>query len=339
MDTFRIYKEEELLKTANGEYIVEAYKCRRVGDTIIGLCVNSSPMFCRAQKNVPKGDYSWIEVLKPTSSILEHDNTEERYNTICPKVVWGIAAYLLFHSYTDTKGRTLFKINQDVVQPSDLFRYYNEQNKKHYATLNKEDFDYYKSIDDTTSFDKEFIEHHIAQEESLINRQNTSIPDYIKEKAKEYIEWIKINYIKNEQCLKEKKNTPSPYSLEIIPNLKEEEKEEQTPINISELKSCFKVAFINAKVGDKEKGDKYETYFEMLIGDLQKKRTMIDYARIALIIHESKKINATIVPKSFKQWYEKFCKITNCKFNENYNKRCKLIGKEFNDLKERLYYL
>lgn len=226
MDTFRIYKEEELLKTANGEYIVEAYKCRRVGDTIIGLCVNSSPMFCRTQKNVPKGDYSWIEVLKPTSSILEHDNTEERYNTICPKVVWGIAAYLLFHSYTDTKGRTLFKINQDVVQPSDLFRYYNEQNKKHYTTLNKEDFDYYKSIGDTTSFDKEFIEHHTAQEESLINRQNASIPDCIKEKTKEYIEWIKINYIKNEQCLKEKKNTPSPYSLEIIPNLKEEEKED-----------------------------------------------------------------------------------------------------------------
>lgn len=193
MDTFRIYKEEELLKTVNGEYIVEAYKCRRVGDTIIGLCVNSSPMFCRAQKNVPKGDYSWIEVLKPTSSILEHDNTEERYNTICPKVAWGIAAYLLFHSYTDTKGRTLFKINQDVVQPSDLFRYYNEQNKKHYTTLNKEDFDYYKSIDDTTSFDKEFIEHHIAQEESLINRQNTVTPDYIKDKAKEYIEWIKGN--------------------------------------------------------------------------------------------------------------------------------------------------
>lgn len=146
-----------------------------------------------------------------------------------------------------------------------------------------------------------------------------------------------IIYLLIKQCNKLKDSNSK--HEQIIPNQKEEEKEEQTPINISELKSCFKVAFINAKVGDKEKGDKYETYFEMLIGDLQKKRTMIDYARIALIIHESKKINATIVPKPFKQWYKKFCKITNCKFNENYDKRCKLIGKEFDDLKECLYYL
>lgn len=214
MDTFRIYKEEELLKTVNGEYIVEAYKCRRVGDTIIGLCVNSSPMFCREQKNAPKGDYSWMEILKPTSSILAHDNIEEEYNTRCPKIAWGIAAYLLFHSYTDTKGRTLFKINQDVVQPSDLFRYYNEQNKKHYTTLNKEDFDYYKSIDNTTSFDKEFIEHHIAQEESLINRRNTSIPDYIKEKAKEYIEWIKGN--SNDKEIDKAHTNTTKYPSELI---------------------------------------------------------------------------------------------------------------------------
>lgn len=189
MNTIDVYKEEDLLKTINGKFIVEAYKHKITQNKVIGLCTNSFPMFCRKQDNVPDSDCSWMEILTSSPSILKHDNIEEEYNTRCPKIAWGIAAYLLFHSYTDTKGRALFKINQNAVQPSDLFRYYNEQNKKHYTTLNKEDFDYYKSIGDTTSFDKEFIEYHISQEESLINKQNTSIPDCIKEKAKEYIEW------------------------------------------------------------------------------------------------------------------------------------------------------
>lgn len=189
MNTIDVYKEEDLLKTINGKFIVEAYKHKITQNKVIGLCTNSFPMFCRKQDNVPDSDCSWMEILTSSPSILKHDNIEEEYNTRCPKIAWGIAAYLLFHSYTDTKGRTLFKINQNAVQPSDLFRYYNEQNKKHYTTLNKEDFDYYKSIGDTTSFDKEFIEYHISQEESLINKQNTSIPDCIKEKAKEYIKW------------------------------------------------------------------------------------------------------------------------------------------------------
>lgn len=193
MNTITIYKEEDLLKSINGNFIVEAYRCKRIQNTVIGLCTNSYPMFCRRQDNVHDSDYSWMEVLTPSSSILKHDNEEKEYNALCPKIAWGIAAYLLFHSYTDTKERVLFKMNQEVVQPSDLFQHYQEQNKIHYTILNKEDFDYYKSIGDTTSFDKEFFDYHIAQEESLINRQNVSIPDCIKEKAKEYIEWVKAN--------------------------------------------------------------------------------------------------------------------------------------------------
>lgn len=189
MNTDILYKEEDLLKSINGNFIVEAYRCKRIQNTVIGLCTNSYPMFCRRQDNVHDSDYSWMEVLTPSSSILKHDNEEKEYNALCPKIAWGIAAYLLFHSYTDTKERVLFKMNQEVVQPSDLFQHYQEQNKIHYTILNKEDFDYYKSIGDTTSFDKEFFDYHIAQEESLINRQNVSIPDCIKEKAKEYIEW------------------------------------------------------------------------------------------------------------------------------------------------------
>lgn len=214
MNTITIYKEEDLLKSINRNFIVEAYKHKRAQNTVIGLCTNSYPMFCRRQDNVPDSDYSWMEVLTPSSSILKHDNEEKEYNALCPKIAWGIAAYLLFHSYTDTKRRVLFKMNQEVVQPSDLFQHYQEQNKIHYTILNKEDFDYYKSIGDTTSFDKEFFDYHIAQEESLINRQNVSIPDCIKEKAKEYIEWVKA-YSNNKEIGKASINATR-YSKKLL---------------------------------------------------------------------------------------------------------------------------
>lgn len=118
-------------------------------------------------------------------------------------------------------------------------------------------------------------------------------------------------------------------SKEVVPSQEKEEKEEQIPINIPELKSCFKVSFLQT---DSKTG---VSYFDFLIDDLKEKWKPKDLARIALIIHESEKRNATIVPRSFSKWYEKF---TNCKFSENY-KPCKLRGKELDALKKRLYYL
>lgn len=226
MNTIDVYKEEDLLKTINGKFIVEAYRCKRIGSTVIGLCENSSPMFCRQENDIPETDHSWMQSLNNQSSILKHDGQEIEYNSICPKIAWGITAYLLFYFHKIANGRLLFKVNQKKVEHPIIFDYYYELNRNYYTKANKVYYEDCEAINELAKFDKEFIEYHISQEESLINRQNTSIPDCIKEKAKEYIEWIKINYIKNEQCIKEKKNTPSPYSLEIIPNLKEEEKED-----------------------------------------------------------------------------------------------------------------
>ncbi|WP_287676776.1 hypothetical protein [Bacteroides sp.] len=226
MNTIDVYKEEDLLKTINGKFIVEAYRCKRIGSTVIGLCKNSSPMFCRQENDIPETECSWIQVLNNQSSILKHDGQEIEYNSICPKIAWGITAYLLFYSDKDDRGDIYFEINDEAVEEQILFDSYFSLNENKYKTDNKKRHKSCISRKKTNEFDKEFIEYHISQEESLINKQNTSIPDYIKDKAKEYIEWIKINYIKNEQCIKEKKNTPSPYSLEIIPNLKEEEKED-----------------------------------------------------------------------------------------------------------------
>ena len=144
---------------------------------------------------------------------------------------------------------------------------------------------------------------------------------------------------RNELIAKEdfQKNNNSKHK-EVIHNLKEEEKKEQISINTAELKSYFKLAFINAKVGDKKKGDKYETSFEMLIDDLQKNRTMKDYARFALIIYDSNKLTNGMKPNTFEEWYTTFCRIVGCKHSKNY-KRCKLEDRNLENHKRNLYYL
>lgn len=193
MNTIDVYKEEDLLKTINGKFIVEAYRCKRIGSTVIGLCENSSPMFCRQENDIPETDHSWMQSLNNQSSILKHDGQEIEYNSICPKIAWGITAYLLFYFHKIANGRLLFKVNQKKVEHPIIFDYYYELNRNYYTKANKVYYEDCEAINELAKFDKEFIEYHISQEESLINRQNTSIPDCIKEKAKEYIEWIKSN--------------------------------------------------------------------------------------------------------------------------------------------------
>lgn len=189
MNTIDVYKEEDLLKTINGKFIVEAYRCKRIGSTVIGLCENSSPMFCRQENDIPETDHSWMQSLNNQSSILKHDGQEIEYNSICPKIAWGITAYLLFYFHKIANGRLLFKVNQKKVEHPIIFDYYYELNRNYYTKANKVYYEDCEAINELAKFDKEFIEYHISQEESLINKQNTSIPDYIKDKAKEYIEW------------------------------------------------------------------------------------------------------------------------------------------------------
>lgn len=189
MNTMDVYKEEELLKTINGKFIVEAYRCKRIGSTVIGLCKNSSPIFCRQESDTPETECSWMQVLNDQSSILKHDGQEVEYNSICPKIAWGITAYILFYSDKDDQGDIYFEINDEAVTEQVLFDSYFSLNENKYKTDNKKRYKSCISRKKTNDFDKEFIEYHISQEESLINKQNTSIPDYIKDKAKEYIEW------------------------------------------------------------------------------------------------------------------------------------------------------
>ncbi len=63
-------------------------------------------------------------------------------------------------------------------------------------------------------------------------------------------------------------------------------------------------------------------YYEKLedsLTDPAKKRSCIEYAKIALFIYQSKKILPRKKPNTFSEWYQYFCKIVGCKYNENYS--------------------
>lgn len=194
MNTIDVYKEEDLLKTINGKFIVEAYRCKRIGSTVIGLCKNSSPMFCRQENDIPETECSWMQVLNNQSSILKHDGQEIEYNSICPKIAWGITAYLYYYSKKDERGNVYFEVDKNPITIQHVFTQYYNQSKENYISSNN---GYYKSCqsrEKTDEFDKEFLEFHILQEQKLILKTESHIQNKLIEIAKEYIEYLNIAY-------------------------------------------------------------------------------------------------------------------------------------------------
>lgn len=215
MNTIIIYEEEKLLKTLNGKFIVEAYNVKREGCSTIGLCTNSSPVFCRIQNDIPDSDCSWMEILTLSPSILKHDEVEKEYNLCCPKIAWGITAYLYFYSHIDSKGRRIFKINQKITNQVDIFHSYYNLCKEHYATQNREDYDFYQFKGETDNFNREFLEKHIQQEEFLINKNQSHNLSELIELGKEYIEWAKECCINNKPANSNRKEY-SKYSNDLL---------------------------------------------------------------------------------------------------------------------------
>lgn len=59
----------------------------------------------------------------------------------------------------------------------------------------------------------------------------------------------------------------------------------------------------------------YYDRLEDSLTDPAKKRSTIEYAKIALFIYQSKKILPRKKPNTFSEWYQYFCKIVGCKYN------------------------
>ena len=58
----------------------------------------------------------------------------------------------------------------------------------------------------------------------------------------------------------------------------------------------------------------YYKRLEENLTDVTKERSVIEYAKIALLIYNSKKMSAK-KPQTFSEWYQYFCKIVGCEYN------------------------
>ena len=79
----------------------------------------------------------------------------------------------------------------------------------------------------------------------------------------------------------------------------------------------------------------YYKRLEENLTDVSRERSVIEYARIAFLIYNSKKMSAK-KPQTFNEWYQYFCKIVGCKYNKDY-KPVKLEATE--NLKKEFYFL
>jgi len=79
----------------------------------------------------------------------------------------------------------------------------------------------------------------------------------------------------------------------------------------------------------------YYKRLEENLTDASRERSVIEYARIAMLIFNSKKMSAK-KPQTFSEWYQFFCKIVGCKYNKDY-KPVKLEATE--NLKKEFYFL
>lgn len=199
------YKEEELNRFWEVEnnvcgcvmkeekHSLETFDLSDRGNYYIGLCTNSQTLFCRIEKK--EEGHRYLGNLNPCSLIFAKDGKEERYNTLFPKVAWGITAWLLFHYQYDSDLEELY--NEDDSR-DDIFARYKDlcytihkaryaKRYNHYSKNNP------KKIDE---LDELFITTHIQQEREYISKfshHECMTEEYYKailQCANEYIQWV-----------------------------------------------------------------------------------------------------------------------------------------------------
>jgi len=79
----------------------------------------------------------------------------------------------------------------------------------------------------------------------------------------------------------------------------------------------------------------YYKRLEENLTDASRERSVIEYAKIALLIYNSKKMSVK-KPQTFSEWYQYFCKIVGCEYNKDY-KPSKLQATE--SLEREFYFL
>ena len=210
------YKEEELNRFWEVEnnvcgcvmkeekHSLETFDLSDRGNYYIGLCTNSQTLFCRIEKK--EEGHRYLGNLNPCSLIFAKDGKEERYNTLFPKVAWGITAWLLFHYQYDSDLEELY--NEDDSR-DDIFARYKDlcytihkaryaKRYNHYSKNNP------KKIDE---LDELFITTHIQQEREYISKfshHECMTEEYYKailQCANEYIQWVEDSKAKKRETI------------------------------------------------------------------------------------------------------------------------------------------
>ena len=83
-----------------------------------------------------------------------------------------------------------------------------------------------------------------------------------------------------------------------------------------ELKKYFSLSF----KGGGNSATKIDYFTEYLLPDLKVNRTDKDFARIALLIYDSGKLNQSMKPRTFTMWYQTFCCLVGCKYHKHYKR-------------------
>ena len=106
-------------------------------------------------------------------------------------------------------------------------------------------------------------------------------------------------------------------------------RQNERKINEDGLKECFRIAFRGAGNGN------IDYFTNNLLPDLKQKWSDKDFAKIALMIYNSGELTSAMRPNTFKEWYQRFCKLVGCGFHEY--KPNALIPND--RLKKAFYYL
>ncbi len=171
----------------------------------LGYCYNSMPTFLRAQEIVERSE-GWLNgALNKDCSALREDFANEdgvlRFEALCPKKAWGVAAFILRHSELDELVGVMYSIGQQQdVEINTLFSHYYESRKAAYQAEHKGEYQKYsKRVEVIVKLDDTFFTSHKTAEAECLNRTISTIqvPDALRalfnnavNVAGKYLAWL-----------------------------------------------------------------------------------------------------------------------------------------------------
>lgn len=127
----------------------------------------------------------------------------------------------------------------------------------------------------------------------------------------------------------------TPTVIDMENKFKEKIEALRNEIKSRQLPAGFPDYFIAPFKGIGNGNINYYKRLEENLTDASRERSVIEYAKIALLIYNSKKMSAK-KPQTFSEWYQYFCKIVGCEYNKDY-KPSKLQATE--SLEREFYFL